>query len=70
MTTELDALRSGLVAALRKAGVNYEHRKAVYVSPYSGHDALVEFHRAFGHQSGLAHAIEIIDALVENEDSS
>lgn len=62
MTT---VLREELIAAMRQARIDYEHRKAIYVSPYSGHDALVNFHEARGYQSGLAKAVEVLDALTE-----
>jgi hypothetical protein len=62
----MSTLRDALVAALREAGIDHDYKKAVFVHPYSGHDALVNFHEARGYRNGIARAIEIFDAYDED----
>lgn len=63
----LQEVREELVAELRRARIENDRAKNAYVSPYSGHDAFVAYHRAFGEWTGVARAIEVIDRLIESE---
>lgn len=56
-------IREALVEAMRDARTEMESKKRIYISPYSGHDAVVNFHEASGRLCGLAQAIEIIDGM-------
>lgn len=61
----LQEVRDALVVKLREARIENDRAKNVYASPYSSHDAMVAYHRAFGEYTGLARSIEVIDALIE-----
>lgn len=62
----MTGIREALVGAMREARTESESMKAIYISPYSGHDALVNFHESRGRLSGLAHAIEILDGMEQS----
>lgn len=54
-------LREQLLVALREANADVKRRKDIYIAPFSGHDAMVNFHEARGVCMGLAKAVETID---------
>lgn len=60
--SDLDDLREQLLVEMRKARIDHDHKREIYASPYSGHNALVEFHRAWGYWTGIARALEVVDS--------
>lgn len=61
----LEAFREELRQHLRTARIDHDRAKNVHVSPFSGHDALVDFHYTRGYWSGVASTVEVLDEILE-----